>query len=213
MLLQLNCCALAIVCLAITNYQLPITMNPEEISNILRDLFGENVETPAPTSWQVQTSKFRLLVLLSDDGSWLRILLPLADAQEAQPFFDKLLEANFDTTLETRYAIHQNVLWGVFQHNCATLTAPDFSAAIARLLALQERGLSDFFGGLIESRIRQIIKAAKIQGQSIETTLQTLDRFYAEGLMGEMELGRESREQTLTAWRYQLERLWPEVEP
>ncbi len=188
-------------------------MNPEEISNILKDLFGESVETPAPTSWQVQTSKFRLLVLLSDDGSWLRILLPIADAQEAQPFLDKLLEANFDTTLETRYAIHQNVLWGVFQHNCATLAAPDFSAAIARLLALQERGLSDFFGGLIESRIRQIIKAAKMQGQSIETTLQTLDRFYAEGLMGEMELGRESREQTLTAWRYQLERLWPEVEP
>jgi hypothetical protein len=32
-------------------------------------------------------------------------------------------------------------------------------------------------------------------------------------LMGEMELGRESRENTLAAWRYQLERLWPEVEP
>lgn len=188
-------------------------MTPEEISNILKELFGDSVETPAATSWQVETPKFRLLVLLSEDGTWLRILLPIADAQEAQPFFDKLLEANFDTTLETRYALHQNVLWGVFQHSPATLVASDFSAAVARLLALQERGLSDFFGGLIESRIRQIIKAAKMQGQSVETTLQTLDRFYAEGLMGEMELGRESRENTLAAWRYQLERLWPEVEP
>jgi uncharacterized iron-regulated protein len=182
-------------------------MTPEEISNTLKDLFGENVETPAPTSWQIQTPKFRLLVLLSEDGTWLRILLPIADVQEAQPFLDQLLEANFDITLETRYALHQNVLWG------ATLATADFSAAVARLLALQERGLSDFFGGLIESRIRQIIKAAKMQGQSIETTLQTLDRFYAEGLMGEMDLGRESREQTLATWRYQLERLWPEVEP
>jgi hypothetical protein len=188
-------------------------MTPEEISNTLKELFGDSVETPAATSWQVETSKFRLLVLLSEDGTWLRILLPIGDAQEAQPFFDQLLEANFDSTLETRYAIHQNVLWGVFQHSCATIAASDFSAAIARLLALQERGLSDFFGGLIESRIRQIIKAAKMQGQSVETTLQTLDRFYAEGLMGEMELGRESRENTLAAWRYQLERLWPEVEP
>ncbi|MEG3833201.1 MULTISPECIES: hypothetical protein [unclassified Microcoleus] len=188
-------------------------MTPEEISNTLKDLFGESVEMPAATSWQVETPNFRLLVLLSEDGSWLRILLPIADAQEAQPFLDKLLEANFDTTLETRYALHQNVLWGVFQHSPATLAASDFSAAVARLLALQERGLSDFFDGLIESRIRQIIKAAKMQGQSVETTLQTLDRFYAEGLMGEMELGRESRENTLAAWRYQLERLWPEVEP
>jgi hypothetical protein len=92
-------------------------MTPEEISNTLKELFGDSVETPAATSWQVETPKFRLLVLLSEDGTWLRILLPIGDAQEAQPFFDKLLEANFDTTLETRYAIHQNVLWGVFQHS------------------------------------------------------------------------------------------------
>jgi hypothetical protein len=199
--------------LSITNYQLPIIMNPEAITNTLKELFGDNVETPTATSWQVETPQFRLLVLLSEDGSWLRILLPIADASEAQPFFDKLLEANFDTTLETRYAIHQNVLWGVFQHNFATLTAADFSAAVAKLLALQQQGLSDFFGDLIETRIRQIIRVAKMQGQSVETTLQSLDRFYAEGMMGAMELGRESREQTLAAWRYQLERLWPEVEP
>lgn len=188
-------------------------MNPETITNTLKELFDDSVETPTATSWQVETSKFRLLVLLSEDGTWLRILLPIADASEAQPFFDKLLEANFDTTLETRYAIHQNVLWGVFHHNCATLTAADFSVAVAKLLALQQQGLSDFFSDLIESRIRQIIRVAKIQGQSVETTLQSLDRFYAEGMMGAMELGRESREQTLAAWRYQLERLWPEVEP
>ena len=187
-------------------------MTPEEITNTLKDLFGESVEMPAATSWQVETPNFRLLVLLSEDSSWLRILLPIADVLEAQPFLDQLLEANFDTTLETRYAIHQNLLWGVFQHNFATLATADFAAAVARLLALQQRGLSDFFGDLIETRIRQIIKAAKMQGQSVETTLQTLDRFYAEGLMGEMELGRESREQTLAAWRYQLERLWPEVD-
>ncbi len=188
-------------------------MTPEEITTALKDLFGETVEKPAATSWQVETSKFRLLVLLSEDNSWLRILLPIGDARSAEQFFDKLLEANFDTTLETRYAVHQNVLWGVFQHNLNTLTSADFSAAVARLLALQQRGFSDFFEDLIETRIRQIIKAAKMQGQSVETTLQTLDRFYAEGLMGEMELGRESREQTLAAWRYQLKRLWPEVEP
>ncbi len=188
-------------------------MTPEEITHTLKDLFGESVEMAAATSWQVETPLFRLLVLLSEDSSWLRILIPIADATSTQKIFDKLLEANFDNTLETRYALHQNILWGVFQHNLTTLATADFSAAVARLLALQQRGLSDFFDDLIETRIRQIIKAAKIQGQSVETTLQTLDRFYAEGLMGEMELGPESRQQTLAAWRYQLERLWPEVEP
>ncbi|MCU0543649.1 MAG: YbjN domain-containing protein [Oscillatoriaceae cyanobacterium Prado104] len=188
-------------------------MIPEEITNSLKDLFGESVEQQDSTSWQVETPQFRLLVLLSEDGSWLRILLPIASAAEAEPFFDKLLEANFDTTLETRYALRQNIVWGVFQHSSATLTIADFAAAVNRLLGLHQRGLSEFFTDSIEHRIRQIITAAKMHGQSLETTLQTLERFYAEGMMGEMEGGREYREQTLAAWRYQLERLWPEVEP
>jgi len=66
---------------------------------------------------------------------------------------------------------------------------------------------------MIEARIRTIIKVAKQQGQSMSSTLQTLDRLYAEGILGEMNDGQESREQVLAAWRRQLERLWPEVEP
>jgi len=188
-------------------------MNLEEITNTLKDLFGEAVEAIASNSWQVETATFRLLVLLSDDSTWLRILIPIVPSAEAQPFLEKLLEANFDSTLETRYAIHQNVLWGVFQHNYQSLSSADFSAAATRLVSLHQQGISDFFNELIEARIRQIIQAAKRQGQSIQTTLQTLDRFYAEGLMGEMQQGPELREQTLAAWRRQLERLWSEVEP
>ncbi|MDF0554333.1 hypothetical protein [Kamptonema sp. UHCC 0994] len=118
----------------ITNYPLPITnyqidMTSEEITNTLKELFDADVETIGANSWQVETTNFRLLVLLSDDESWLRILVPIVSATEAQPFLEKLLEANFDRTLETRYAIHQNVLWGVFQHNCQSLSIADFSIA------------------------------------------------------------------------------------
>jgi hypothetical protein len=141
------------------------------------------------------------------------MLIPIASALEAQPFLAQLLESNFDETQETRYALNQNVLWGVFQHDCETLDPKDFSAAIARLISLNQQGLSNSFNQLIDNRIRQIIQAAKQQGQSLEATLQTLDRFYREGLMGDIEQGAESREQVLMAWQRQLERLWPEVEP
>ncbi len=46
----------------------------------------------------------------------------------------------------------------------------------------------------------------------METTLQNLERFYAEGIMGDLSGSTQEREQTLSAWRYQLERLWSEVE-
>lgn len=188
-------------------------MTPEEITQTLTQQFGANVENPDIGAWQVETPDFRLLVLLSEDRSWLRMLIPIVPAVEAQPFLAQLLAANFDLTQETRYALYQEVLWGVFQHDRDRLAPEDFSAAIDRLLSLKERGISVYFNDLIDSRIRQIVLASKLQGQTLESTLQTLERFYEEGMMGNLEDSSQSREATLAAWRDRLERLWPEVEP
>jgi hypothetical protein len=188
-------------------------MNPQEITPILTNLFGAAaVQMTESSAWQVETPELRLLVLLSQDQSWLRILTPIAPAADAQPFFAQLLEANFDDTQETRYALHQNVLWGVFQHSIESIKPEDFSAAVTRLVLLRQQGLTPSFDQLVDNRIRQIIQAAKQQGQSLESTLQTLDRFYREGLLGNLEQTAESREQVLAAWQRRLEELWPEVE-
>ncbi|MFN6569302.1 hypothetical protein [Dendronalium sp. ChiSLP03b] len=188
-------------------------MTPEEIAATLTELFSAaSVQTMAPGSWQVDTSSFRLLVLLSDDDAWLRVLLPIMPIQEAQEFLAQFLEANFDETQELRYALYENVIWGVFQHNSSTLVNADFVSAIARLMSLHEAGLDNVFNRLIESRIRQIVLAAKQQGQSLEATMQSLERYYAEGLMGEIDQTSEAREEVLAAWRRQLERLWNEVD-
>jgi hypothetical protein len=187
-------------------------MTPEEISNSLTEQFGSAVTTLNPESWQVETPEFRLLVLLSEDASWLRLLVPIVPAQDAAPFAEQLLEANFDQTQETRYAFQQGVLWGVFQHSRESLTPADLLAATQRLVELRQRGLDDCFNQLVEVQIRQIIAAAKQQGQSLETTLQTLDRFYEEGIMGGIDAGAAARQENLAAWRWQLERLWDQVD-
>ncbi|MGD1911061.1 MAG: hypothetical protein ACFB2X_09460 [Rivularia sp. (in: cyanobacteria)] len=184
-------------------------MTHNEIADTLADLFGTSaIKVLAPGSWQVETSSFRLLLLLSDDGSWLRVLLPMMPAPQAQPFLQQFFEANFDDTQQVRYALHQEVLWGVFQHNCESLVVEDLRDAIARLISLYEVGLDDAFNRLTETKIREIVQASKGQGKSLEATMQTLERFYAEGLMGGIDQSSESREKVLTAWRRQLERLW-----
>ncbi len=188
-------------------------MIPSEIADTLVELFGAaSVNAVAPGSWQIETSDLRLLVILSDDESWIRVLLPIASIQDALPFLEQLLEANFDDTHEVRYAIHQDVVWGVFQHNCRSLVVDDFRDAIAQLLAMFEVGLDDAFNRLTESRIRQIIVAAKQQGQSMQATMQSLERFYAEGLMGDFDQTPQVQEEVLAAWQRKLERLWDEVE-
>lgn len=189
-------------------------MKPEEIADKLTEIFGaEAIQTRELGAWQVDLPHLRLLVILSSDHSWLRMLIPIAPAVEAQPFWEQLLQANFDETLETRYALNQNVLWGIFQHKRDTLQADDFQVAVERLVSLRERGLSQSFRQLTKSRMRQIIKAAKQRGQSLKATMQNLERFYREGLMGDLDQGTELREQVLATWQRQLESLWLEVEP
>ncbi|MDZ7963805.1 MAG: hypothetical protein RM368_02350 [Nostoc sp. DedSLP03] len=186
-------------------------MTPEEIAATLTELFDPSaVTTTAPGSWQVDTPTFRLLVLLSEDNTWLRVLLPILPIQEAQPFLEQFLEANFDDTQEVRYALYERVIWGVFQHHSKTLVSADLSNAINRLLSLHQARLDNVFNQLVESRIRQIIQAAKQQGQSLQATMQSLERFYAEGMMGEINQTSQGQEEVLTAWRRQLERLWNE---
>ena len=184
-------------------------MEIKDITIHLETRFGEKVQFSSPDAWQVETSDLRLLVLLSADQSWLRLLMPIAPIQIAQPYFSQILEANFDLTQEARYALHQDVLWGVFQYELASLTEIRFEAAISRLMGMKQEGIDPFFNSLVEQQIRQIIIAAKQQGQSLEETMQTLDRFYSEGMMGNMG-NNEYQDQVLRAWRRQLERLWSE---
>lgn len=190
-----------------------LTMTPEEIAGTLTELFGtESVVAIASSSWQIDTPNFRLLVLLSEDQTWLRVLLPLMPIKEAEQFLTQFLEANFDETQEVRYATYDGVVWGVYQHNSGTLVSADFASAIARLIFLHKAGLNDVFNRLIENRVRQIVVAAKQQGQSLQATMQNLERFYAEGLMGEIDQTAAAREEVLAAWQYQLERLWNEID-
>lgn len=188
-------------------------MKIDEITPLLQQIFDSGkISQQNDDNWQVEQDDLRLLVILSEDRAWLRILIPIVPVAEAQPFLPQLLAANFNVTQEVRYAIAQNVVWGVFFHRLETLVAEDFCSAIAILMALKKKGLSDCFQQLIEERVRQIVKASKAQGQSLEATYKTLERFYQEGMLGGIDQDPQERENFLAAWKYQLERLWSEVE-
>ena len=187
-------------------------MKIAEIAPILDQIFNNGIiEQKSDDTWQIQQENLRLLVILSEDHSWLRILVPIVPVAEAQPLLAQLLTANFEDTQEVRYAIEKDVVWGVFFHRLESLVVEDFCSAIGFLISLKEKGLSDSFQKLIEQRVRQIIKAAKLQGQSIETTFKSLERYYQEGMLGGVDQDPQEREQFLAAWKYQLERLWSEV--
>lgn len=197
-------------------------MTPEEITAVLNQRFGETAcQYVPPDAWKVDINdgdKARqLLVIL--EGSWVKLLTPIMPIAQAEPFLQQMMEANFTQTQETRYALHQNVVWGMFQYDLGALTRSPFESALEGLLTLNRDGVKTLFDRKLESQLIEIIQVSKRQGRSLEATLQTLDRFYSEGLLGiaidESPAGDAAdryRQSALAAWQRQLERLWPTVE-
>jgi hypothetical protein len=67
----------------------------------------------------------------------MRLIAPVADATEVGPAErDRMLEANFHTTLDGRYATSGGVVFTVFTHRLSTLTAEDLRAAIDQVASL-----------------------------------------------------------------------------
>ncbi len=110
----------------------------QDIPPILASMYGEQLQTIETGLWQIETEEYRLLVLLSDDQTWLRMMIPIAPAAEAEPFLRTLMENNFDETGEARYGLHQEALWAVFQQGLDGLNRDGFLSAISQLTRLQE---------------------------------------------------------------------------
>lgn len=89
-------------------------MTPDTISQILTDFFPEaQVKQTNEKMWKVHQveAKFHLLVSLSKNGQLLRIFVPIAPQNEAEPYLSQLLEYNFNENKLVRYALSQNLLW------------------------------------------------------------------------------------------------------
>jgi hypothetical protein len=184
----------------------PVT--PEDIQIVLTSRFGSGLKIADPDSYQVDTPDYRLLVIFSAQQSWVRVLVPIAPAAEAMTFVEEFLAANFDATLETRYAISQGALWGVWQHSMTGLVRADFSAAIDRLIDLKRVGIDQAFQSFATKQVQAIVTIAKQRGDTLAQTMQTLDRFYSEGILGDLGTSEDIRQEMMSAWQQQLERLW-----
>lgn len=189
-------------------------MKIDDITPTLQEIFpNETLQHESDDTWQVAPENLRLLVLLTKNSSELRLLIPIAPQRDAQPYLEELLTKNFEQTKQTRYALERGILWGVYNHNLDSLTKKDFQEAITTIVDLNDQGLRDPFNQMVEQRLKQIIQAAKLQGQSLEATLQTIERFYREGMLGGLEQSSQEREKFIKAWQQQLSRLWPKIEP
>ncbi len=185
-------------------------MQFEELLSQLNATVSSPIESAGDRIWRGSMDWGELVVLLSEDGSWVRVMVPIASATQAQPFFQELLELNFEATTLVKYAMAQQMLWGVFNAPLATLQSTDVAIALNCLVMLRAQGLSRCYDIHADRQVRLIIMASKRQGLTLKATLQNLERFYREGIIGDLSDSGETIQLTLDRWRDRLERLWSE---
>lgn len=81
------------------------------------------------------------------------------------PQLRRLMQANFDTALDARYAIAQGQLWATFIHPLTSLTQDDFVSAVAQTVTLVKTygttfssGAMSFGGGDSNAEIQKLLE-------------------------------------------------------
>jgi len=87
--------------------------------------------------WQLNIGGRDILVITDTAHNRMRIMTPVA----AQDQLDKaeltrLLEANFGSALDAKYALRENTLWSVFTHPLAELSEEQFLDCMAQVANL-----------------------------------------------------------------------------
>lgn len=97
--------------------------------------------------WQFKLGARQVIVITDPVAERMRIMVPIGDAGLlSQELLTRLMQANFDSALDARYAIAQDVLWGTFIHPLTSLDEKGFVSGLAQAIAV-----ADNFGGSFSS--------------------------------------------------------------
>ena len=87
--------------------------------------------------WQLNISGRDLLVITDATHNRMRIMSPVtAQDQLDKDELTRLLEANFGSALDAKYALRDGTLWSVFTHPLGELTDEQFLDCLAQVFNL-----------------------------------------------------------------------------
>ena len=142
----------------------------------LIEAVGDDVRQIQRGQWRFKIETVSVLVIADEAHDRMRILVGIAKADKVTTdLYRRLMQANFDTALDARYAVAKGVLWSMYLHPLKSLTDPLFLSGIGQTVNLlrtfgktfSSGGLTFQGGdssGLIE---RQLIERLLEQGKAI----------------------------------------------
>ena len=149
-------------------------MNNARLDKLIRAV-DENTEGRLGL-WAFAVEGVSLQVITDEKADRIRILAPILKTENLdEAVLYRLLQANFDSTLDARYAIANGILWSTFIHPLASLDDESFLVSLGQTVnvaitygASYSSGLLNFNGGDSRSILQhELIEKLKKKGKQI----------------------------------------------
>ena len=151
------------------------TMTLKQMGTIIKRL-DTTAKEPRKGYWRFVIEKTPVVVITDAKHDRMRILVPIAQADKlSADQLTRMMQANFDTALDSRYAIAKGVLWATYIHPLRALHDRQFISAIGQTVNIAitfgttySSGQLSFRGGDSSDILRrQLIDKLLKKGQPI----------------------------------------------
>ncbi len=108
-------------------------MNNQKLDSLINKLVPE---TEAQSGfWKIPISGLTATVVTDEKANRMRIMVPIIQSSGISDLtLFRMMQANFDSALDARYAIANDILWSTFIHPLSTLQDEEFISGLAQTI-------------------------------------------------------------------------------
>lgn len=126
----------------------PRPMTPDRLGEIIRRI-DDGAERQGG-AWSLEVKTVPVTVVTDAANDRMRIIIPVTRSRDLSPEqMIRIMQANFDSALDARYAISQNLLWSTYIHPLGALDDEEFLAALGQTVNLAATFGTTFSSGLL----------------------------------------------------------------
>jgi hypothetical protein len=148
-------------------------MTYERLGKILFALDPEAL--PQGPGFQLTVGDTPVLVITDVNADRMRAMVSISSAADLSPAdLQRMMQANFDSTLDARYAIANGTLWAAYIHPLSTLEKDQLISGLAQTVniaktygTLYSGGAAEFGGGDSQNLQRELIDELLKKGEEI----------------------------------------------
>jgi hypothetical protein len=128
-------------------YEAPMTL--ETLDAIIKALDPEAQTNGA--AWQMDIGEVTVIVITDVAADRMRAMAFIREAKDITPEeMTRMMQANFDSALDARYAIAQGALWAAFIHPLSPLEKDEFISGLGQVVNLTTSYGTLYSGGALQ---------------------------------------------------------------